>query len=300
MRTGILATLATASLVAAAPLAKRNNTAPAKENIDAVVLNFALTLEHLEAAFYKKGLETFSADDFASADFPDWVRYRLSEISSHESAHVKFLTGALEAAGAKAAAACTYDFSLATSPAAFIAVAQQLEGVGVSAYAGAAKLITNPDYLTYAADVLAVEARHSAWIRGGAQNGDSFPQAFDTNLGINEVYTLAAQFIKECPSDNPALPVKAFPTLKASALSEDGKVTLSYDGDVSGKFALFLMATGQTAVAVGSDGSVAVPEGMYGQQYVILASSNATLSDDIVVAGPAIVEVPFQATEVPY
>lgn len=62
-------------------------------------------------------------------------------------------------------------------------------------------------------------------------------QAFDTNLGINEVYSLAAQFITECPSDNPALPVKAFPVLKASPLA-DGKTTLSYDGDVSGKFAL--------------------------------------------------------------
>lgn len=98
MRTGILATLATASLALAAPLAKRENdtaaAAPAAEkaNIDAVVLNcefyssplwaiadlrtplltVALTLEHLEAAFYKQGLEKYSADAFASASFPEW------------------------------------------------------------------------------------------------------------------------------------------------------------------------------------------------------------------------------------
>lgn len=116
----------------------------------------ALTLEHLEAAFYKEGLAKLSADDFKSADFPEWVRYRLTEISSHESQHVTFLTGALEAAGAKAAAACTYNFGI-SDPASFIAIAQQLEGVGVSAYAGAAALITSPVYLTYAADVLSVE-----------------------------------------------------------------------------------------------------------------------------------------------
>lgn len=62
----------------------------------------------------------------------------------------------MEAAGAKAAAACTYNFGI-TDPASFIAIAQQLEGVGVSAYAGAAALITSPEYLTYAADVLSVE-----------------------------------------------------------------------------------------------------------------------------------------------
>lgn len=107
----------------------------------------------------------------------------------------------------------------------------------MSAYIGAAALITDPDYLTYAAEVLSVEARHSAWIRGSAQNGDSFPQAFDVALGLNEVYSLAAGFITSCPSTNPALPVKAFPVLTASAL-EDGKTTLSYDGDVNGKFAL--------------------------------------------------------------
>ena len=43
-----------------------------------------------------------------------------------------------------------------------------------------------------------------------------------------------------------------------------------------------------------------MPEGLYGQQYVVLANSNSTLSDDIVAAGPAVVEVPFQATTVAY
>ncbi|KAK4051244.1 hypothetical protein OIV83_003066 [Microbotryomycetes sp. JL201] len=299
MRTALLATIAASTLAAAAPLAKRNNdggSSGGSQDIDPIVLNFALTLEHLEAAFYKQGLAKYSADAFASSSFPDWVRYRLSEIASHEATHVTFLTDALQAAGQQAAAACEYAFP-DTSPESFIAVAQILEGVGVSAYAGAAKLITNKDYLQYAAQVLSVEARHSAWIRGAAQTGDSFPQAFDIALDPNPVYTLATLFIKSCPESNPALPFKAFPQLMASALN-NGQTTLSYENaDFNGKYALFLTPTGQTSVAVNGDGTVTVPEGLYGQQYVILASQDAALSDDIVVAGPAVLEVPLPATE---
>lgn len=122
-------------------------------------------------------------------------------------------------------------------------------------------------------------------------------QPFDVALDPNPVYTLATPFIKSCPSSNPTLPFKAFPMLMASPLN-NGQTTLSYEGgDFNGKTAIFLTATGQKSVPVNGDGTVAVPEGLYGQQYIILASQDAELSDDIVVAGPAVLEVPLQATE---
>lgn len=301
MRTSIaLSALALASFAVAAPVAQpivRRST----PDIDATILNYALTLEHLEAAFYKGGLDQFDAAAFAAADYPDWVRFRLTEIASHENTHVEFLTTALEAAGANATAACEYSFPY-TSPWGFLAVAQILEGVGTSAYLGAAASITNPAYLTAAGSILTVEARHSSWIRSSGNDGDGFPTAFDTPLDFDQVYSLAAQFITSCPATNPALPVKAFPVLTLTttgALTPGETITLTYPNQTTG-YAIFLSALGQTVVEYPASGEVAIPEGLYGQTYVVISSANATVTDDATLAGPAIVEVGIQATTFAY
>lgn len=70
-------------------------------------------------------------------------------------------------------------------------------------------------YLTAAGSILTVEARHSAYIRSGLKQVP-FAQPFDAPLSYNEVYSLASQFIADCPSTNPKLPVKAFPKLAAA------------------------------------------------------------------------------------
>lgn len=117
----------------------------------------------------------------------------------------------ITAAGVAPVAECTYNFGY-NDVKTFLATASILEGVGVSAYLGAAADIMSKTYLTAAGSILTVEARHSSYIRSGLQQVP-FAQPFDAPLSINEVYSLASQFITACPDSNPKLPVKAFPKL---------------------------------------------------------------------------------------
>lgn len=289
------------SVIAVAALAAVASAAPTKRATgptDDVILNYALTLEHLENNFYREGLANFTEADFKAAGFDAEVYGRIKTISSDEATHVSFLSGALTAAGAKPVKECTYAFGV-TSVQSFLATASVLEGVGVSAYLGAAADIMSKTYLTAAGSILTVEARHSAYIRDTIKQSP-FPQPFDAPLSYNEVYTLAAGFIKSCPSDNPALPVKAFPSLSASSkdmpIKAGSTVLLGTSGyKIEGTvYAAFIAVTGPTFVeakSVNGGYEAVVPKGFAGQSYVVLTSCNTAATDDTILAGPAVVEI---------
>jgi len=133
------------------------------------VLNYALTLEHFEARFYKDGLTALGALIPAGTD-----KTAIQIISDSENKHVTFLETVIRAAGATPVAAkVTYDFTakgtfptVFTSYVTFLAVAQVLEDTGVRAYKGrAGELLGQKVYLTAALGIHAVEARHAAKIR---------------------------------------------------------------------------------------------------------------------------------------
>jgi hypothetical protein len=92
------------------------------------ILNYALTLEHLEDTFYREGLANFSQADFASAGYKSTFYNNIKEVSSDETTHVSFLTTALKAAGAKPVDACTYAFGVKDVHG-FLALASILEGI---------------------------------------------------------------------------------------------------------------------------------------------------------------------------
>jgi Ferritin-like domain len=119
---------------------------------DIGILNYALTLEYLEAAFYNECTKNKVAKGAQESAF-------LKTATTDENAHVAFLKKAL---GSKATAAPKVEFGSATSKANWIATSYALENTGVHAYSGQVLNISNPAYVAAAASILTIEARHAS------------------------------------------------------------------------------------------------------------------------------------------
>jgi len=138
------------------PAEARISRRKSKRN-DVKILNFALTLEFLEAEFYRLALA-----NKAFGTNPQLQKFN-EVVADHEAKHVSFLKGALKSAAIRKP---TFDFGAAvTDPAMFATTAQVLEDTGVGAYLGQAANILQGPILTAAGTILTVEARHAAWIR---------------------------------------------------------------------------------------------------------------------------------------
>jgi len=122
---------------------------------DVGILNYALTLEYLEAAFYNGATAANMSLSAQTAAF-------LKVVTTDENAHVKFLKKAL---GSKAAKEPKFNFKGAnTSPEMFMKTAQVLENTGVHAYSGQALNIKSAAYVKAAISILTIEARHASVI----------------------------------------------------------------------------------------------------------------------------------------
>jgi Ferritin-like domain len=145
---------------------------------DVAILNFALTLEYLEAAFYagavNNGKFTGKTGAFAKV------------VAEHEAEHVAFLKKALGSAAVKSP---KFDFKgTNTDMAKFMATAQVLEDTGVAAYLGQAGNIKAKSILGAAGSILAVEARHAGWVRD-LNNVSGAPSAFQGPKTKAEILT---------------------------------------------------------------------------------------------------------------
>src|SRR5215208_6093953 len=141
------------SVLGAVPSIARAAAIPAS---DIAILNFALTLEYLEAAFYAEANQNRKLTD------KETIRFS-TVVAQHEATHVAFLKKVL---GAKAVAKPTFDFKdTVTDQAKFQATADVLENTGVHAYLGQVPNIKSKTVLLGAGRILPIEARHAAWIR---------------------------------------------------------------------------------------------------------------------------------------
>jgi hypothetical protein len=253
---------------------------------DALVINYALTLELIENAFYTGALAKFDDTSFADAGFPDWVRNRFTEIAAHEAAHVLLLSTTL---GDQATRPCNYTFPY-TDVKSFVALSQMIEGVGASAYSGAAQFLITPEFVTAAGTILALEARHAGWLSASVGKGAPWGGSFETPLSMNEVFTLAAGFIVpgSCPPTNPNLNLTTFPALTLANAVPGQNAAVQYTSKVNATFVVFLFGLGQNFVPIDSEGNVAVPANLTGQVYGIATSSGTELTDSTTVAGPAL------------
>lgn len=158
------------------------------------VVNYALTLEHLETALYRDALNTLTFDQFTGAGFDPLVVEYLALIRDHEAAHVAALTAVVNDLGGTPVAEAQYDFGYTDVPT-FLATAMAIENVGVSAYQGAAGFLIDEDaLLTAALAIHGVEARHAAYLNG-LNVTSPFPEAVNPTLTPDEVLEIAGPFI---------------------------------------------------------------------------------------------------------
>jgi hypothetical protein len=133
-------------LAAARPSAKQ----------DLAILNYALTLEYLEAAFYKEAVDhsnVFRSDvkDFAAL------------VADHEATHVQALRKTIKSLGGKIVKRPTFDFKgTPDKEDTFLATSFVLENTGVHAYLGQAGNLKSKALLGAAASIVTIEARHAA------------------------------------------------------------------------------------------------------------------------------------------
>ncbi|MGI8607842.1 MAG: ferritin-like domain-containing protein [Candidatus Dormibacteria bacterium] len=154
---------------------------------DLGILNYALTLEYLEAEFYDKGTKANILGD---------VQPLIDPIAAHEAAHVTALTAAITQAGGKPVAKPTFKFpdGTFTDKATFLKTAQTFEETGVKAYQGQVTKIKSKDVLGAAASIAGVESRHAAIIND-ILAAKQVPAPFEANAPMADILTAVKPFI---------------------------------------------------------------------------------------------------------
>lgn len=107
---------------------------------------------------------------------------------------------------------------------------------------------------------------------------------------MDQVYTMAAAFITDCPSSNPALPVTAFPSLTytPAAPFPGDNVTFSYNGTANETlYATFFTGLGQEFATL-DNMTATLPSNLTGTVYAVLSTNGSFADDSSIVAGPAI------------
>lgn len=157
---------------------------------DIDILNYALTLEYLEAEFYTQGIAGGVLTDERELEL-------VTPIRDHEQGHVDGITQLINDLGGTPVESPTFMFpeGTFTDRDMFLETASMFEELGVQAYHGQVALISDAEILGTAAAIAGVESRHAAVV-ADLMGGDPFPAPFEANLPMEDVLDAAGQFIE--------------------------------------------------------------------------------------------------------
>ncbi|GAA2008203.1 ferritin-like domain-containing protein [Nakamurella flavida] len=216
-----------ASVPASVALGALNNrwayAAPGDFATDIDVLNYALTLEYLEAAFYVQGNKAGLVSG-VEADY-------LKQIQADEEFHVTALTDTITSLGGTPVSAPGVDFGGAfDSRTSYLTTSVTFENVGVGAYLGAAGFIKDKAILQAAAGIFGVEARHAAVVAvllGLPAEGGVYKGAYETPIDKATVLAAVTPFLTQMAGP---MPVGAPDTGGGSTTSSDNSGLLAVGG----------------------------------------------------------------------
>lgn len=156
---------------------------------DIDILNYALTLEALEADFYAQAMQ----QKVVSGRELDIVK----SIGAHEAAHVDVLTQTIQDLGGEPVNAPKFKYPSGTfnDRGKFLQTASTFEELGVTAYHGQVTKIKTPDLLAAAASIAGVESRHAAVV-AKLIDGQPFPRPVEASKPMDAVLKAAQPFIK--------------------------------------------------------------------------------------------------------
>lgn len=178
------ATLSAGALAGAGAVAPFVRGAIAQTGVgDIGILNFALTLEKLETAFYERAQRLSLSSDSRSL---------ARTFGKHEADHAESLTDMIRRLNGQTAERPRFSFDM-RSERDFLRTARALEDTEVGAYNGAAPRLKSKDLLAAAGQIVQVEGRHAAAIRL-AVGEEPAPKAFEKPLSRPEVLQAIAPF----------------------------------------------------------------------------------------------------------
>ncbi|KAG5638813.1 hypothetical protein H0H81_009786 [Sphagnurus paluster] len=231
---------------------------------DITVLNFALTVKHLENSFYSQGLAKYNEQAFRDAGFPSGFRGRFTQVGEHEAAQVAFLSSAL---GDKATKPCNYQFPY-NDPKSFVTLSQVIN-TGFGDLDAKSAISSGLGWSSSSAWSASVPATSTSW-------------------------SVAASFTESCPSTNPTFSFKALPAVSFGSNPKSGQtvsVNFKSMADASTPlYVVFFSGFSQVAVPV-EDGKVTIPSNLNGTVYTVISTTDGSANDLNIISSTATLNV---------